>query len=323
MGSFDCYCALCAGPLGAVYLRFGDTTAKALKLRNKRVELKKVSLAHKEADVDLDDVVVSDDEEMADVDMKTGGGSQEGGQEHNIPGNDEADDDDDDNYESVSDSGSWTSGDESESADGSDSGLGQFNVRDVAIPPQPEREDTFSQTSDLSVIGEELREYHGESEANGMYDFVEQASYDPTVLEDYDVKWVDRCRVLAFNVFAPGVRKAFISGRGRYDDYGNFSVKKPGKHPNDSGMSEHICFYTYENEEPPAFPFHEACFRVLARSLGYENPNQVDKDALYIVMGQFCDDYARMLALDYGSEQECGQFWECMAGEEVRSSSTR
>lgn len=319
MGSFDCYCALCAGPLGAGYLRFGDAKAKALKKRNKRVELKKMSLAAGEEEVDLDEIAVSDDEVMADNNEKIGEGSQEGGQEHNNPDDDEADDD---NYEDVSDSDSWTSGDDSMagSGDGSDSGMGVYNVHDVDVPPEPERQGTFSQTSDLDWEGEGLRNYHGEPEDHSMYDYMEQASYDPTLLQDDDVRWIDRCRVLAINDAAPGVKKVFMSGRGRYDDYGSFSIRKRGKDPRDTGMNDHSCFETYDADIPPAYPFHEACFQVLTRRLGYENPNEVDKDVLYTVMTQFCADYARMLALDYGSEQECGQFWECMPGEEVSPS---
>ncbi|OAL57354.1 hypothetical protein IQ07DRAFT_528128 [Pyrenochaeta sp. DS3sAY3a] len=154
--------------------------------------------------------------------------------------------------------------------------------------------DTFSQTSDLDWEGESLRNFHDEPEHNGMYDYMEQASYDPTLLQDDDVRWIDRCRVLAINNAAPGVRKD----------------------PIDTGTNDHSCFETYDDDMPPAYPFHEACFQVLTRRLGYENPNEVDKDVLYTVMTQFCADYSRMLALDYGSEQECGQFWECMPGEE-------
>jgi hypothetical protein len=52
-----------------------------------------------------------------------------------------------------------------------------------------------------------------------MFSFYEEHSYDPDKLSRGDVQWLDRCRALALNGELQGRKKAFLSGRGRYDDY--------------------------------------------------------------------------------------------------------
>jgi len=64
------------------------------------------------------------------------------------------------------------------------------------------------------------------------------------------------------------------------------------------------------------FPFHEECFQLLTKCLGYENRKEVDKDVLYAVMMQKVEELARHLELDYGKIDGADQFWECYAGEE-------
>jgi hypothetical protein len=68
MGSFDCYCALCSGPLGTATVEFGSKNGKAILKRKRRVELKKRRLAGEEV-IQSDD----DDDDNEDDDSKISG----------------------------------------------------------------------------------------------------------------------------------------------------------------------------------------------------------------------------------------------------------
>ncbi|KAF1846217.1 uncharacterized protein K460DRAFT_386525 [Cucurbitaria berberidis CBS 394.84] len=306
MGSFDCYCAFCSGPLGIGFLKFGSRKAKALRKRRIRVDAQKRKLNGE--DVDEDKIEDDDDEEMEDAPT-----------EEDVEVAKDAvleDDDDDDDYE-VSSTSSYSSED-SDSIESTSSDIHTGDIQDVPIPPpepESEHEDTWSQASDLSGW-DSFVAYNAIDETERMHSYEEQTTYDPSILNPEDVKWIDRCRCLGFNADAPGVTKAFISGRGTYNDYGGFDIKKPGRDPNDTGEDQHSCFYSYDPNTLPAFPFHEACFDILAKSLGYDDRSMVNKDVLYTIIAQNLDKYLRAPRLDYGLVQECGQFWECLPGEE-------
>lgn len=68
--------------------------------------------------------------------------------------------------------------------------------------------------------------------------------------------------------------------------------------------------------EDPVFPFHEACYALLARSL-YDSadPACIDKDVLYKVMQELVD--GATLRFDYGGIWGADQFWDSYPGEEV------
>jgi hypothetical protein len=79
----------------------------------------------------------------------------------------------------------------------------------------------------------------------------------------------------------------------------------------------HPCYHAYEpEEETPAFPMHEACFKLLTKCLATEKDKKIDKDVLYDVMHQSMEELARNLELDYGPIDGAQQSWECYAGEE-------
>ena len=67
------------------------------------------------------------------------------------------------------------------------------------------------------------------------------------------------------------------------------------------------------------FPFHEACYRVLARHMGYQDPEEINKDILHEVMCEYSEDCLSNLELDFGG-LVVQQFWNCTPGEEVCSS---
>jgi hypothetical protein len=301
MGSWDCYCALCSGPLGIGYVRLGDSTMEALKKRNKFVSKKKRELQRREhgesskVEEDASGAAVSSDEEVQD------------------------------DMQSSSVSGVVTS-----QADNAAPAFGEETDPEVAVDnvnmevddehglDSANEDDVSSETSDISILNvSSLR--HGRAHTDSMYTYFEEESYDPRKLDLKDVKWLDRCRTLGFNAEALGITKAFISGRGRYDDYGRFGIKKMAKDPNDPGLDEYNCYSDYDSEgSAPTFPFHEECYWVLARHLGYKDPKYINKDVLYSVMSQLSEEYGVNLNLDYGGVTG-EQFWSCEAGHEVRN----
>lgn len=317
MGGFDCYCALCAGPLNIHSIRFGQSKPRALEKRRKRVEVQKRRLAGEDVH---EDRVEHEDKEIADVENE----EIESINEQTDKTNDDSDDEDED-YEILSESSSYLSADSITSSFDNDSDLHLSSIQDVPIPPpEPEVEsgtdndDGWSEISDTSALGD-FDPHPDRDETDSMYSYSEKHSFDPSILKLSDVAWITRSRALAFNARAPGVTKAFITGRGgQYSDFGTFDVKKPGRDPNDTGDVTHYCFHSYDPDEVPAFPFHEACYAILVKSLGYENPMMVNKDALYSVMSQLVEEGSSSLDLDYGLDGGFEQFYECNPGEEVR-----
>jgi hypothetical protein len=189
------------------------------------------------------------------------------------------------------------------------------NIRPRTPEPEPEEEmvsDDWDQAPDL-LIYENWEPHKEKDETGSMFSYEEKHSYDPAVLQIKDIKWLDRCRAIAMNA---SVGKAYISGRGRYNDYGSFDIKQPGRDQNDTGEGCLNCT-AYTEGEHVSFPFHEACFEILARSLGYARGREVDRDAMYWVFKARMDDERGSLDLLYGLRSECRQFWENLPGEEV------
>lgn len=97
-----------------------------------------------------------------------------------------------------------------------------------------------------------------------------------------------------------------VSSTGKYHDYNAPRILTPSS------------FYSFNTNLIPVFPFHEACYRLLARSLfGDDDVEQIDKDALYSAMSQLLNYLPRSLKLDYGDLVSIEQTWECRSGEEV------
>lgn len=155
------------------------------------------------------------------------------------------------------------------------------------------------------------------SDAGSMDSYDEKHSYDPQFLTENDFRWLDKSRALGFNEEASSLTKAFITGHGSYGDYGGFEVDQPGNDSNDTRKQTYPCYTSYDPNESPVFPFHDACFQILTHSLGYKDTEQIDKDALYTSMAQCLNrDYDRTLDLDYGDVEGAEQFWDCISGEE-------
>jgi hypothetical protein len=83
----------------------------------------------------------------------------------------------------------------------------------------------------------------------------------------------------------------------------------------------HQSYHTfgYDDQDSPVFPFHEACYTVLAQTLHDDvDISRIDKDALYATMRQINQDdgVCSSLHLDYGHEKHGEQFWISEPGEE-------
>jgi hypothetical protein len=150
-----------------------------------------------------------------------------------------------------------------------------------------------------------------------IFGWEEQDKYDPDMFDPADVAWMDCCRVLGFNPSASGVTKAFISGQGYQQESGYFTVKSPGGDPNDPGGDLCLMYHDYNEDCLPGYPFHETCYDLLAKRLGYTDNQQIDKDVLYSVMSQKSGGYGRALDIDYGPIEGAEQYWSCVSGFEV------
>ncbi|KAI8932283.1 hypothetical protein NX059_010480 [Plenodomus lindquistii] len=215
-----------------------------------------------------------------------------------------------------------------------------MDIQDVPLRPKtPDpvdfdaRSATWSDDSDISVPIQ-WQPYP----VDGAKSWPEDITFDPTILSVEDVAWIDRCRCLAINTSASldpashnGSKdgRAFISGRGQYDDFGHFNVRKLGRDKYDNRAVCHIAYTDWGNEDESqrgAFPFHEECWRILERCLEAKTGMQpwsgetghktkVDKDVMYSVMQNFGESHT-CLDLDYRNYNAHEQFWDCKPGEE-------
>jgi hypothetical protein len=320
----DVYCALCSGPLNLSAVTFGSRKLKILRKRRKQVAKEIRARIKRKSGEASDAEDEDDDDEMEDADEAVDE------KKRDVPNpfakqvepswgdtDDEGEDDEmEDDYEAS------TSSSDSESLRSTDSDFYPGGIADVRrrtpLPdPRTLRDpDCWSQWSELS-ISESFNPYESkykDYDTLSMDSYEECHAYDPEKLQADEVRWLNRSRALAFNPSASGVTKAFISGCGRYDDYGTFSVRKPGQDPNDNHEDDLNCYHAYNPDQIPCFPFHEECYKILANVLGYEKYQAIDKDVLYAVMTAHGND--RGLKLPYGEFSGAEQFWECIPGEE-------
>jgi hypothetical protein len=182
MGSFDCYCALCSGPLALRCIQFGsndpNTTATTeRKIENKRRRLQGEDVLHEE----------SEEWEVRERARRATGSGDEEVQNHE--------------------------------ADNASRGQNRAQERPIEDGTQKNDygydSDNLSQTSDLDFSSD--------------HDFFDDVDLGDTFsmrgycgLTRADVQWLDRSRVLTINPEIEETKKAFLSGRGRYDDYVSF-----------------------------------------------------------------------------------------------------
>lgn len=231
MGSFECYCALCSGPTDLYSIKLGSSKARHLARRKKRVEnqrrrqngedvMHEDSKEWREAEKKEDELARAaendKDEEMKDAATTEPENDSEKREDQHVDGEEgmegqwEDDDFDEGNeQDESSDQGSEHDDDNNEEEN-------TENVQNLE-----ENEDDFSdhvsQASELEIQeGYDMAE-ESKDDTHSMFDYNEHHSYDPTKLNRDDVQWVDRSRALSINRALEGKKKAFLSGRGRYD----------------------------------------------------------------------------------------------------------
>jgi hypothetical protein len=248
MGSFDCYCALCSGPLGIYFIKLGSTQAAALEVRRKWVENKRrrllgekvehedskewqdrekeefaMAMAEEKAGAERGEVDGDGDSQMKDVQEEDDGGewlAEEGDEGECGDEDDESWDDDETSIATLEvdelavETEEW----ENRASDHSDADNESENNNSVSKYLDAEFDDGMSRASELSLP--DSFDFHHDStdETSDMFSFYEKHSYDPTKITREDFQWTDRCRVLGINADLEDEKKAFISGRGRYDD---------------------------------------------------------------------------------------------------------
>lgn len=305
-------------------MSFGSRRPKALRKRRKQVAKEIKAQLKRKPGKENGPEDEADDEEMEDAD------EAEDEKKPDVPnpfakqvepswGDTEDEDDDyemDDDYEvsvSSSDSESLRSTD----SDFYPGGVADVRRRTPSPDPRTLRDpDCWSQWSELTIWDDfdPYKTKYNDDDAGSMDSYEEKHAYDPEKLQADEVRWLNRSRALSFNPNASGITKAFISGRGRYDDYGSFSVRKPGQDLNDPHEDDLTCFHAYNPDQIPCYPFHEECYKILAKVLGHDKYQAIDKDVLYGVMTAHSNDYG--LDLSYGDINGTEQFWECVPGEE-------
>jgi hypothetical protein len=241
MGSFECYCALCSGPLGIYSIKLGSSKARHIARRKKRVENKRRRLLGEDVmdeesneweeaekkedelakateddkDKEMKDAATTetenDNEERENPDEE-GEGAME--VEEEIEG-EWQENWDDDGQGSVED---YESEQESE-YDEDDSNEEEIIEVAPTIGENEDFSDNASQASELGLQSDFDLADGAEDDTESMFDCNERNSYDPTIITQEDVQWVDRSRALAINRGWKGEKKAFLSGRGRYEDY--------------------------------------------------------------------------------------------------------
>lgn len=166
-----------------------------------------------------------------------------------------------------------------------------------------------------SLIQSEL--YHGLPNGDKLYDYYEGNSYDPRVLTEKDIAWLKQCRTLGFN---PDAKKAYITGLGQYAGWGEFETNERGTDPMDpyrGDVKGYPCYLEDGGDiDDPTYPFHEACYAILAKRLGFGGPADIDKDVMYKTVRTLCGDGGGSLMVDYGVDGG-EQFWANQPGEEV------
>jgi hypothetical protein len=243
MGS-DCYCALCCGPLSIYSIKIGSRTPKALKRRRKRVENKRRRL-NGEKVIHEDSKQWEDEEKEEDERAKSSGtngdvvmkdannGPKENSDEtvHDI----EIDGEEEEMEEEWEDEHDHEVDSHSESASSHDPE--ENESEDVDLDDYDERSEHLSQASEICQHPSYGLDNDSKDETSSMFNYHEEHSYDPDKICRADVDWVDRTRVLAINKEMLGSKKAFLSGRGRYNDYVSLCFQHPAC-SRDSGADE-------------------------------------------------------------------------------------
>ncbi|KAF9891589.1 hypothetical protein FE257_003600 [Aspergillus nanangensis] len=150
------------------------------------------------------------------------------------------------------------------------------------------------------------------SDYEGLRDYEESLSYDPDLVSDSSLNWLDAVVCLGFNPNQVGGAQAFITGKADYEDCNliHFADINDGQSDGD-----YYCYYVPDAIDPVVFPIHGSCLEVFTRAItGSTDINLLDKEALYNTMAELSSYSA--LNLPYGDIHGPDQDWQCIPGEE-------
>lgn len=173
----------------------------------------------------------------------------------------------------------------------------------------------LSKSGFASTVQHEL--YHGSPNGDKMYKLYEDYSYDPRILTEKDITWLKQCRTLGLN---GDTNKAYTTGLGNYAGWGDFETNEGGTDPMDPYRGQVRGYPCYNEDggeiDNPTYPFHEACYAILAKCSGFDNIAKIDKDIMYKTAHSLCENGGCCLTVDYGVDGG-EQFWANQPGEEV------
>ncbi|GCB27398.1 hypothetical protein AAWM_10283 [Aspergillus awamori] len=148
----------------------------------------------------------------------------------------------------------------------------------------------------------------------------DERAYRFDILEDCNLEWLDELRALGMNPNAIGSDKSFLTGSGRYFDYGGIEVVA-GNHPSIPypeneivPMISRLC----GNGQPHVFPFHSVCYEILKRCISLRERGEIRNNKLYQIFEQVNSGRYVRLQLDYGDpDPPAEQVWETLRGQEI------
>ncbi|PYH67659.1 F-box protein [Aspergillus vadensis CBS 113365] len=150
----------------------------------------------------------------------------------------------------------------------------------------------------------------------------DETAYRFDILEHCNLEWLDKLRALGINPNATGSDKSFLTGPGRYFDYGGIEVVA-GNHMNipypKNEVVSMVAYHDFaEIGEPHVFPFHSVCYEVLKRCISLRQPGEIQGNNLYQVFEQANGGRYVRLQLDYGEpDPPVEQVWETLRGQEI------
>ncbi|KAL3462676.1 hypothetical protein BJX64DRAFT_137540 [Aspergillus heterothallicus] len=150
----------------------------------------------------------------------------------------------------------------------------------------------------------------------------DEMAYRYDVLEDCNLDWLNKLQALGINPDAPASNNSFITGIGRYFDYGGVEVVA-GDHPNipfpTNEVVPMVAYHDFSDiGERHVFPFHPVCYEILDKCIHAKQVEETRGDLLYNVFEEINGGQYVRLQLDYGDpDPPSGQVWETTRGQEV------
>ncbi|KAJ3531157.1 hypothetical protein NM208_g9008 [Fusarium decemcellulare] len=159
-----------------------------------------------------------------------------------------------------------------------------------------------------------------ESEPNESEDWDgdEDRRYDPDLVSEASLAWLDDVSCLGHNALAVGgnantPRQRWVS---RVASYRTFLVDTD-LDPNEPAGMMLTCYNTSNREGPAVFPLHKTCYGMLEKVITSVKPSSsIDQDVLYDAMTRLSHALATSLDINYGQISGQGHSWEPIPGEE-------